>query len=217
MTKIIYTIFAFCFLTVIIGTQCNKDIDYELPKQDFAEKVTLSPSRKVYNVGDTIWLNFTKQDKTLYDALSNQQLPSYMIKFLFGATLVSLYDTPQNPSTSLFDFAVPTGVTASISSNISTSSAYWFLGCDNTVNYNARLGVIPKFQGIYLLEVSFRRSDIEKCSNQTNPYPRSSILFTFDVPDTNKDIYITIPQSERNDPLYERQIDAKVGYAFKVQ
>jgi hypothetical protein len=216
MIRALYSICAFCFLTVVMGTQCYKDDRYyELPKQNFVEKVTLSPALKIYNVGDTMWLNFTTQDKSLYDSISKQRLPSNLVKFLFGATLFYLHDTPQNPTSSLFDFVLPGGVSANITSTISGSTVYWYLGCDNTTSYNVRLGVIPKFQGIYLMEIPF--SYIEACPNQINPYPRTSILFTFDVPDTNKDIYLTIPASKRIDPVFERQIDMKVAYAFKVQ
>ena len=217
MSKLINIICAFCLVTIAMAFQCKKEVYTDPPKQDFLEKIKLSPAKKVYNIGDTIWISFTTQDKSLYDAISNQRLPTHAVRFLFGATLIPLDNTPLNPLGSLGDFIVSNGLTANIFSNPSGSSISWYLGCDNSQRYDIRLGVSVKYQGTYLLEVSFRRSDIEPCSNQNNPYPNSSILFTFDLPDTNKDVYLTIPQSKRIDPLYERQVDSKVGYAFKVQ
>ncbi len=93
------------------------------------------------------------------------------------------------------------------------------MGCDNLPNYNIKIGVVLKYKGFYILDMS-TRSMIEPCSGQTNPYPSSSILFTFNVTDSNKDVFLAIPASARSEypiGLTERQLDAKVAFALRVQ
>ena len=58
--------------TICMATQCNKDfIDY---KYNFVEKINLFPAQKSYNVGDTIWLQYTNPDKRLFDSRTRQYI-----------------------------------------------------------------------------------------------------------------------------------------------
>lgn len=204
-------------LTIVMGLQCDKDEYVEPPKQAFKEKVTLTPAQKQYRVGDTLWVRFATADKTLYDTMSRQRLPSGQVKFLFGASLIPIHDTPAEPLGGYGDFILPPGTVITMPHLYYGTSAYWYLGCDNTARYDALIGIRLKHTGIYLLQASATTSNIEPCTGQSNPYPNSVIYFTFDVPDVNKDVFLTIPAAKRTDPVYERIFESKVAYALQVQ
>lgn len=202
-----------------MGTQCVKEIPYNHPKQWFAEKITITPSQKTYNIGDTVWLSFSTLDKTLFDTVSHRRLPSTSVKFKFGAALLAKYNAPDNPTDGYCNFILPPNIAATYFTTNGGTSISFYLGCDNSPNYNISIGVVLKYKGYYVFDMS-ARSAVEPCINQSNPYPSSSILFTFDVNDTNKDVYLAIPASSRNEypvGITERQLDLKVAYAFKVQ
>jgi hypothetical protein len=202
-----------------MGTQCEKDIPYDPPKQWFAEKVTITPAQKAYTIGDTVWLSFATPDKTLFDTVSNQRLPSNSVKFAFGATLLAKYDAPDNPADGYCTFILPPNVSARYYTAKGGTTTSFYLGCDNALNYNVKIGIVFKYKGYYVFDMG-TRSSLEPCANQTNPYPFSSILFTFDAAGTNKDVYLAIPESYRNEfpvGFTERGLDLKVVYAFKVQ
>lgn len=200
-----------------MGLQCDKDEYFEPPKQAFKEKITVTPVQKQYRVGDTIWVRFATSDKSLYDTISQQRLPSEKVRFLFGASLIPIHDTPVDPPGGFGDFILPAGTTTTTPRLSYGQSAYWYLGCDNTVRYDAIIGIKLKHTGIYLLQASSVINEIEQCPGQNNPYPGSYVWFTFDVPDTNKDVYLTLPASKRTDPAYERILDTKAAYALQVQ
>lgn len=219
MSRFLKSFILFFLTAIIMGTQCDKEVDYISPKQSFAEKANLSPVRKLYSINDTIWVEFNTSSKTLFDTISNQRLTSDAVKFKFGAALLAKYDTPDNPSGGYCDFILPGNVSASFVSTRSGTTTSFDVGCNNAPNYNIKIGVVLKHKGYYNLDMA-TRSRIEPCNGQSNPYPSSSILFTFNVTDNNKDVFLTIPASARNEypsGLTERQLDLKVIYALKVQ
>lgn len=69
--------FTLTFLVVALltmGFQCGKDYPIPTPTYEYAEKLTLSPYRKTYAVGDTIWVQFQTANKTLFDKLSGNRI-----------------------------------------------------------------------------------------------------------------------------------------------
>jgi hypothetical protein len=194
------------------------DLDNDPPEQSFAEKVSLTPAQKFYKIGDTIWLNFVTPDKTLFDTISKQRLPTNAVKFRFGTYLLAKYETPDNPAEGYCHFILPSNITANNSTTKEGTTTSFYLGCDNSSNYNASIGIVLKYKGYYVIDM-FGGSPIEPCANQSNPYRNSGISFSFDVNDTNKDVYLTIPASFRNDTAghTERWLDRKFAYALKVQ
>ena len=84
-------------LTIIFGFQCEKELINTVPaKELFRERINLFPAQKIYNINDTIWLTFMTTDKTLFDTLSNQRLPSNEIKFNFRSIMIPIHNTPPN-------------------------------------------------------------------------------------------------------------------------
>ena len=214
-------IIVFFMLTIISGFQCNKDIIATEPaKELFREKINLFPFKKTYNINDTIWLTFTTTDKTLFDTLSNQRLPTNGLKFNFRAVILPLYNTPQNISNSFCKFILTNNVVPQYDTTQFNSLIYFDIGCDTQPSYNIQLGLVLKYSGTYLLNLSDVGTKLQSCNNQNNPYPTSDLRFTYNLLDCNKDVFLSIPPSER--PEYptgfrQAQIDAKISFAFKVQ
>ncbi len=205
-------------MTISIGFQCEKDY-IDPPRQRFLEKVNLAPAQKLYNVNDTIWLKYTTTNKTFLDTISGRRLPTNNIKFSFGATLLPKYQTPLNPTDGFCKFILPNNVTAQYITNQSGTSTYFTVDCDNTSAYNIQLGIVLKYQGIYVLNLPDGIT-LEPCTNQTNPYPSARVQFIYDLPDCNNDVYLSIPATARQEfPIgfTEAQINFKVAYALKVQ
>lgn len=205
-------------MTISMGLQCEKE--YIAPsKQNFLERVSLTPAQKVYNVNDTIWLRYITSNKTFLDTISGQRLPSNTIKFGFGAVLLPKYGTPLNPTDGFCSFILPNNVTAQYVTSQSGTSTYFGINCDNATAYNIQLGVVLKYPGLYVLNLPDGIT-LEPCANQTNPYTSARVQFIYNLPDCNKEIYLSIPESARQEfPIgfTEGQIDLKVAFALKVQ
>ena len=219
MNRTLTTIIFIFLATFLMATQCNKYDDFEEPKHYFLEKIELSPEQKTYSINDTLWLEFKTTSKSLFDSITNQRLPSNTIKFLFGVSVLGKYDYPTNSSLAFCEFIAPTGTILNTRTFSDATVTSFEVGCDNAPNYAVRLGIVPKAKGYYVLDMS-TATQTEPCSGQTNPYPSSYLRFTFDVTDTNKDIYLEIPESLRKEypaELTLRQIESKVVYAFRVQ
>src|SRR6478736_1634253 len=72
-----YYISILTFLSVALftmGFRCGKDYPEPMASYGYSEKLTLTPYRKTYAVGDTIWVQFQTVDKTLYDKLSSNRI-----------------------------------------------------------------------------------------------------------------------------------------------
>lgn len=207
-------------MTILMGLQCGKDRIYTPPpKQHFLETVSLTPAQKIYNINDTIWLNYVTTNKTFLDTVSGQRFPTNMIKFGFGATLLPKYGTPTNPSDGFCSFVLPNNTMGQYVTNPSGTATYFNIDCNGSLTYNIKIGVILKYQGIYVLNLP-DGIKLEACSGQTNPYPSAWVQFIYNLTDCNKDVYLSIPASSRQDyptGFTENQINYKVAYALEVQ
>lgn len=208
-------------MTIIFGFQCGKDFIEPVPaKELFREKINLFPSKKNYNINDTIWLTFTTTDKTLFDTLSSQRLSTNGLKFNFRAIMLPLYNTPTNQTKSYCKFILANNIVPQYDTTQFNSMINFDNGCDTQTFYDIKLGLVLKYAGTYLLNLSDVGTNLMTCSNQTNPYPTSDLRFTYNLTDCNKDVFLSIPISQR--PEYptgfrQAQIDAKVSFAFNVQ
>ncbi len=173
------TLIVFLFsLTIILGLQCEKDyVAYIPPKEAFKEKINLFPAKKTYNINDTIWLTFTTTDKSLFDTISNQRLPTNGLEFNFRSILLPIHSTPPNFTNSYCKFIL----TNNIAPNYDTTQFYSMInfetGCDLQPFYNIKLGLVLKYTGIYLLNLSDVGTKFQPCANQTNPYLSSTLRF----------------------------------------
>lgn len=53
-----------------LNVKKNGDYIKPVPTHNFLEKLTLIPYKKIYSIGDTIWVKFETSDKSLYDPAS---------------------------------------------------------------------------------------------------------------------------------------------------
>jgi hypothetical protein len=202
--------------TALITTsfQCNKDYTLPTPIYEYAEKLTLSPDRKTYSVGDTIWVQFQTANKTLFDKMSGNRI----------ATDTTFLDVKFN-----FHRRFPTGSTVELFSDTKVDNAldvsftplytsYNVLNfktdCNNTA-YFFRVGFVPKKTGVYSIEP---HGDVSPCPNKIN-FPHSTFKFTFDLADCNKDVWLSIPPQSRGGELgsTDVSIDKKEMFVFKVE
>lgn len=220
MIKQIKVVLFLSFLTTILmGLQCEKDTDYISPKQRFLETVSLKPARKIYNINDTIWLRYITSNKTFLDTISGKRLPTNTIKFNFGATLLPKYGTPTNPSDGYCNFILPTNTRAQYVTDESGTATLFDIDCDGSSNYELAIGVVLKYKGIYVLNLPDGIT-LQACANQTNPYTSATLQFIYNLADCNKDVYLSIPESSRQEfpvGFTEAQIGYKVAYALEVQ
>ena len=210
--------FIFIFTTVTMATQCSKE-DVPAARQQFSDKVNISPYKKHYNVNDTLWINYTTSSKTFFDSVSNRRLPTNTIKFRFGAVLLPKYGTPSNPSDGFCSFILPSNITLNYYTSQSGTSVFFEVGCDNSIQYNIKIGVILKYQGIYVLNL-LDAITLEPCINETNPYPRARVQFFYNLAYCNSDVYLSIPSTSRQEfpvGFTEGQIRNKVAFALQVQ
>ncbi|MHA4847642.1 hypothetical protein ACX0G7_25980 [Flavitalea antarctica] len=207
----------FC-LMVITGFQCDKE-EPAPPKQSFVERMALTPAKKVYHIGDTLWLKFITSDKTLLDTISNQRLSSSSLKIFFGASVVPLFQTPADPVDGYCNFITPANTVADLRTSKYGTIVSFDVGCDNATSYDVQIGIILKYSGFYALRLP-DWAELKVCRNVVNPYPAASLLFRYDLTDLNNDVYNTIPSSARRDfpnGFNELLINLKAAYAFHVQ
>ncbi len=217
MSRLLQSLFFICFITTLMGTQCYKAAPPP-PQQEFHEKVALSPYQKKYNIGDTIWLHYQTNDKTFFDTLSNQRLSTSTLQYLFGAVLYPKYQAPDNPPGGYCTFITSAGAPLPQRTGASATTASFDIDCDAAPKYDVKLGVVLKYTGIYLLQLP-GAIPLDACSGQANPYPRANLYFSYNLPDCNKDLYLSIPEDDRKEfpeGITEYGIDIKVSYAFEV-
>lgn len=218
--KLILNRFTFLYaVTLLMGTKCQKEIFIDGPKQEFVEKLNLFPAQKSYSINDTIWLHFQRSDKTLFDTISRQRLPTNAVKFLLNIVLLAKYEHPSVASGRFCDFIFPANATSTVRTAQDATVGSLDVGCDNTPSYDVKVGVVMLYKGYYTLDLS-SSNPIHPCPGQNNPYTSSIIRFTYNLNDTNKDVYLNIPASARKDfPVgyTEGLLDAKMSYAFRVQ
>ena len=201
-----------------MGTQCNKEeIEY---KYNFVEKINLFPIQKSYNLGDTIWLQYTNPNKQLYDSRTRNYIPAETVSVDFQVSFNSRYNAPVNPVDGFCDFLTVNGINIGRYLDVYGTGFLNSFGCNSNNNYDFTVGVIPKQKGIYSLDLLGVPRNVSACSNRISGFPSSTIEFSFNVIDCNKDIYLSIPPQSRGESLKgytESKIDTKQVYIVKVE
>jgi len=197
-----------------MSTQCNKEYIQSTPKYEFLEKLSLTPYKKIYSINDTIWVQFQTASKSLYDKLSNSQIPMDTTSLL-----VYLYYTKRYIIGTQPEFFCEVSIDRSLNPSFYTLYTWYNVvnlktSCNNQFFF--KVGFIPKKTGIYSLNPGLIA---EACPNKViRDYYTSS--FVFDLADCNKDIWLSIPPPARgeSDPgNTERVIDRKEIFVFKVE
>lgn len=201
-----------------MGTQCNDDIiDY---KYNFLEKIKLFPSKKSYQIGDTIWLQYINPNKELFDNWTKQPIAADTVSVDFQVSFNRRYNGPINPINGFCDYVTATGVNVGrYLGDYGTGFSSTF-GCNSTTNYEFTVGMILKEKGIYSVDLGTIPRSVYPCSSRISAFPLSTIEYRLDVADGNKDIYLAIPYNFRGESpkgSTERRIDDKQVYIVNVE
>lgn len=200
---------------LVMGFQCYKDYQLSPPTYEFAEKMELSPYKKIYSINDTIWIEFRTADKSLYDKASRRRINTDTTSFS-----QFFYYHKRYPSSSLGDIFCSTVVLAGVNPVFGTPIWYNTLKLDSECSanfYHFKVGFIPKTTGIYSIELP----------GNIGPKPCPGKLsfftyvygFTFDLADCNKDVYLSIPPQSRSgqEGFTDVKIDKKEIFVFEVR
>lgn len=205
----------YVFIVILtMSFQCGKDDIKPMPSYEFFEKLTLTPYKKIYSIGDTIIVQFQTNDKKLFDFLSNSKISTDTSQLLVGFYYHKRYMIGTHP-----EFFCETEVDNPI--NVSFTTLYpWYnvltyeTNCSDQ-NYFLRASFIPKKTGIYSLEPFISH---KYCQNKIEK-PNTTSKFVFDLADCNKDVWLSIPPESRGGELgfTDVQIDNKDIFVFKVE
>ena len=215
MSTRFYTLLLGCSLLVIcVSFQCRKVPIYQYR---FEEKLNLAPAQKTYQAGDTIWVSFTTTDKSLIDKFTNQPVLVDEASIPFYLNFRALYNTAENPPGGFCDFITPLGLNYGKNfGNWFTSTSFTF-GCNNPANFDVTVGIILTKTGIFGIELHHLDFTLMDCPGRPQPFPLSSIKYSFNVTEGNMDVYLTIPGDVRalrpGDPDW---ISDKTLYVLRV-
>jgi hypothetical protein len=212
---------AIAFLSTALlcmGIRCSKEL---IPyKYNFAEKIDLFPVQKSYKIGDTIWIQYKNSNKTLFDKLSNKNIPADTISLGFVTSFNFRYNAVINPPGGFCDYVTATGVNDGRYLGTYGTGIFREFGCGGSNSYDFTIGIVPKEKGIFCLDVGGSSSSVRPCINRVSGFPLSTIEYLFHVADCNKDIYLTIPPNSRGETpkgTTERRIDNKEIFILKVE
>lgn len=203
-----------------MGFQCQKESFFPIPQYQFGDKVSLYPYKKVYNIGDTIWVKFEITSKVLFEGLTNQNIATDTTFLAMTFQYQKRFPVQFSPTDTFCYTMTSLGLNQGLRV-LQEYRTYKFLNyiTDCSQNfYLFKIGFIPKTVGIY--SINGPGGDVIDCPNKVVKSPYSNIVFIFDLFDCNKDIYLSIPPASRGTSVKgqtEREIDNKKIFVFKVE
>ena len=214
MTRSFYFILVLSLALSTTGFRCYKD-DVG-PGYQFAAMFSLAPYKKVYSINDTIRLQFRTTDKTFIDQVSNTPIGTDSTHMLLQFQYVNLAVGPANQDTLCYSM-----LSGFLNGGLKVFSNYTVVeldtDCANTPFYSVEVSFIPKKRGVYGLRLPYP-AVFFTCRGRATTFPAANLLFTYNLPDCNKDVFLSIPQGQRRDgPYTEELIDKKQIFAFEVQ
>ncbi|GAB3530392.1 hypothetical protein GCM10027443_10890 [Pontibacter brevis] len=205
-SKFRYLVLAvFSFLTM--GFSCEEYVEPEYT-HIIQETLTLTPYKKTYKVGDTIWIETNiPTGKYLYDTKVFQRVLIDSVSLPLNLNYYKLY---KNPSRTIGDFIKP--VHADL---VERKSPYLsFRYACNQPDYNFKVGLVLLSSGIYSLRIH-DQNYFSNCITGSQA-SRSRIYYKFDVADSNKDIFLAIPPISRGGWGTDK-MDAKEEFVLQVE
>jgi len=209
---LLLTVLGFALLTM--GFHCYRDYPPIKPTYEFIEKLSLTPYKKTYAVGDTIWVQFQTTDKSLFDKLSGNRIPTDTTYFQVNFNFQKRYPIPY--TVELFsDTKVDSALDVSFTPLSNLYNTLNFKTACSSNRYFFRVGFIPKKTGVFSIEP---HGIFISCPNKLN-LPYSTFKFTFDLADCNKDVWLSIPAQSRGGELgfTDVRIDQKEIFVLKVE
>jgi hypothetical protein len=184
------------------------------PVYEFAEKMSLTPYKKSYGINDTISVQFQTTDRKLFDKLSNTRIPTDTTYIALPFYYHQLYPATTNPNDTLCIAFVVNGS----NQRYQTAQAYNMMYAETICGsgpYFIKFVFIPKKKGIFSIELP-SGTHVSNCPNKLSSFPIATCVFTYDLPDCNHDVYLTIPESSRSVNVNDR-IEKKEVFVFKVE
>ena len=219
--KTSFLIYTLLIGLVSFGFQCGKDSLFPVPENRFIEKMSLFPYKKTYQIGDTIWLQFQTTSKALFESLTNQVVPTDTTFLSLNFVYQKRFPVPFNATVDTFcNTATQQGLNQglTIPRDSRTENVLSAFSDCNLNYYSFRAGFIPKTTGIY--SINWPAGQLVDCPNKIQRSPYSIVNFQFDLAECNKDVYLSIPASQRGESpagQTEREIDNKKIFVFKVE
>lgn len=178
-------------LPFLQGLQCDKYEGYEdvPPEHNFSESVSILPYRLTYTVGDTIWLRINIPNKKLFDENRGERILFESASFNSLAQVQLLYANPYVGDGPFVRFIYPQGISASTNNYSYNTQAVIKFGCAPSNDYQLALGMVLLKEGVF--GIYFNTGSIEQCA--TNINRNSRLKFKFDVADTRKSFYQSLP------------------------
>ena len=207
------------FISTIIGLlsmgfQCGKDDFFINPVYEFSEKMTLTPYKKTYNIGDTIILQFHTNNKQLFDKLSNSYITTDTSLLSIFFTYRKRYTVDTQPEF-YSDVHVENPINLLFTTAHERDNHLSFITDCAAPNFQFKASFIPKKAGIFSIDPTVI---LAYCPNKIyRPYTTSR--FYFNLSDCNKDVWLSIPAASRasDDSYMLPRIDNKEIFVFKVE
>jgi hypothetical protein len=137
-----------CISFCCMSTQCRKEVQNETYYQ-FQDKVDLSPAKKSYQIGDTIWVAYNKQDKNFLDQISKSEIhidtASITILVSMQSPDFNYSNTPPGGICGIV--SISDGQMQPVTDSIPVIIAYF--GCNLDNNFNFKIGYILKQKGVF--------------------------------------------------------------------
>lgn len=201
------------FICLTMGFQCGDDLPEPEPANIFRETLSLTPFKKSYKVGDTIWVDTNLNSKLLFDSKSGQKILVDSASLPISLSFTALYQAPFKPSEGFLKTVSSNSVETKTSNFEFTTKVFASFGCQQT-DYRFKVGIVLLTTGVYALKIE-ENNFFYNCLKQQQYAERSQIFYTFDLNDTNKDIFLAIPPASRGG-LNTDKIDLKEEYIVKV-
>lgn len=190
-----------------MSVQCEDGYVEPAYKYIIQETLSLTPYKKTYTIGDTIWVETNiPTGKYLYDSKTFQRVLIDSVSLPLNLSYYNLY---KNPTVVIGGFVKAVYVDPVERRNQGLSFSY---GCKQP-NYNFKIGLVLLTPGIYSLNIHDQNTFSSCITNPTASYSR--IFYKFDVADTNKDVFLSIPAISRGGHNTEK-IDAKEEFIVEV-
>lgn len=193
-----------------MATQCRKKDHF--PSYNFSEKINLYPEQRIYQLGDTIWLQHV--GNTLYDSKSNQYFSTDTLAIAFRLQTSTVYNLPPDTTNVFCDFILN-------GKNMGSQTGYHF-GCGTGENFNFSLGMVLIKKGTFSIDLNDYLT-VSSCSfsgfYDGTGFPPSSVNYQLNITDGHKDIYLGVTPERRADPkdyVYDA-LKAKKMFFFKVE
>lgn len=213
---------------------CRIDDDNSQPQRDiyrFAEKVKIDPVKKEYNIGDIFWLevNFPGKELTTVDTGEDIFIGNATFFITVNAEVLTAEPVPQ--SDTRFDAAQQSGEIIKGDDFDTNAEATLSFGCPEAT-YFLRAGLQLKEKGNYVLFLNqedglsyIAFTEDTDCSLQDifPPPPEADlgyVQFTFDVEDTNLDVFNDVVGADNQSPLlneFRAALENKTAFFLAVR